>query len=372
MGKAAAKLVVGATETCVELRYLSAFKAVDPIVFLQVGRRRILVVPRMEQARAKRRDPRAQVFTPEDLRIPRPRRYQVSEWCVAMLRREGIQQVTVPGTFPVGVADILRRRRIGITPVVGAFLPERAIKRPDELKCLRESQQAAVIAVRAAISTVEKAEIDGAGYLRKDGRKLTSESVRELVSRTLFEHRCLCAETIIAGGEQATDCHETGHGPLRAGEAIVMDIFPRHMEHGYWGDVTRTIVRGEPSLELRALYSAVKAAQSVALARIKPGVRLTSIHQAASEEFVRRGYRTEMIDGKASGFFHGTGHGVGLEVHEAPSLGSAPGCLRKDHVVTVEPGLYYPGLGGVRIEDTVVVTKSGWRYLAPCEKRFQV
>jgi Xaa-Pro aminopeptidase len=152
-----------------------------------------------------------------------------------------------------------------------------------------------------------------------------------------------------------------------------MDIFPQHLEHGYWGDLTRTVVRGKAPARLRRMYQAVRAAQAAALAAIRPGVKCATVHERAAAEMKRRGFATVMEGAEASGFIHGTGHGVGLSIHEEPALADGvDGRLRAGHVVTVEPGLYYPGFGGVRIEDTVVVTPGGWRYLAPCEKRLEV
>jgi Xaa-Pro aminopeptidase len=166
--------------------------------------------------------------------------------------------------------------------------------------------------------------------------------------------------------------HERGHGPLRAGQPIVIDIFPRHKVHGYWGDITRTVARGPVLPAVRRMYGAVKAAQQAALRRLKPGVSGVTVHQTVEQVLEERGFKTRVGDGVAEGFIHGTGHGVGLDIHEAPPLGKSKGRLRAGHVVTVEPGLYYPGLGGVRVEDTVVITRGGWRYLATCPKRLLV
>jgi Xaa-Pro aminopeptidase len=237
---------------------------------------------------------------------------------------------------------------------------------------MRESQQAAVIAMRAAVDAIARAEIGPRRELRSGGRPLTSERVQRLVAEVLLAHNCAARDIIVAGGRQAADPHEQGAGPLHAGETIVLDIFPQSLRHGYWGDLTRTIVRGAATSEQRRLYAAVRAAQAAALARVRPGARCAAVHAAAVAEFDHRGYATRREDDRAVGFIHGTGHGVGLAIHEAPAVTRSEGRLRAGHVITVEPGLYYPDIGGVRIEDTVVVTRGGWRYLAPCEKRFEV
>jgi Xaa-Pro aminopeptidase len=196
--------------------------------------------------------------------------------------------------------------------------------------------------------------------------------VQKTITRVLMDHHCLSRDTIVAGGTQAADPHEKGHGPLRAHEAIVIDIFPKHQDHGYWGDLTRTVVRGRATAGLRRMYHAVRMAQSAALNAVKPGVRCATVHRRAAAELEMRGFKTTTVDGRRVGFIHGTGHGVGLEIHERPSLGLGKDRLKSGHVITIEPGLYYPEHGGIRIEDTIVVTHKGWRYLVPCERRFEV
>jgi Xaa-Pro aminopeptidase len=201
---------------------------------------------------------------------------------------------------------------------------------------------------------------------------LTSEIVRRLIHKTLIDHDCAGVETIVAGGDQATDPHERGHGILFAGQAIIIDIFPRSEKTGYWGDLTRTVCRGTAAPELKKLYHAVKAAQQAALRAVKPGVCADDVHAAAKVVFEKRGYKTEEVNGRHVGFIHGTGHGVGLDIHELPRVGTSGEILELGNIITVEPGLYYPGLGGIRIEDTLVVTEKGWRYLAPCAKKFEL
>jgi Xaa-Pro aminopeptidase len=168
--------------------------------------------------------------------------------------------------------------------------------------------------------------------------------------------------TIVAGGRQACDPHERGHGPLRAHELIILDIFPRDACTGYFGDLTRTVVRGRANTAQRQLWDTVCAAQRLAIRAIKPRAKGAAVHKAVQEFFVARGYPTERRDGRWTGFFHGTGHGLGLDLHEEPRLGVT--VFRKGQVFTVEPGLYYPEIGGARHEDVVTVTASGCRLLS--------
>jgi Xaa-Pro aminopeptidase len=151
-----------------------------------------------------------------------------------------------------------------------------------------------------------------------------------------------------------------------------MDIFPQNMKTGYWGDLTRTVLRGKASPYHKKMYNAVKSAQAAALSALRPGVTGRSVHLAACRELERRGFPVMFPDDQRKGFRHGTGHGVGLCIHEPPGINMYCGRLKKGQVVTVEPGWYDPQVGGVRIEDTVVITAHGWKYLVPCEKRFEI
>lgn len=365
-------LMVGSTDFFPSIAYASGFKAPGAVVFLKSGTNSYLVVPQLEFGRASRTGAEVQVFTPEMLGLQGPAKGKIREWACRLLQRMKIRAVAVPPSFPLGIARYLEQKGIGLSVAEKDLFPERAVKTADELRKIRESQQAAVIAMRAAITVIADSDIDSACFLRHRGKLITSEYIREVIARTLFNHNCIAKEIIVAGGSQAADPHENGSGALRAGEAIVMDIFPRHMTHGYWGDLTRTVVKGATSPFMKRVYHAVKAAQSAALSRVKAGVNCSTVHQAAVDEFQKRGLFSSVADGRGTGFIHSTGHGVGLAIHEAPSISTEKGRLKTGNVITIEPGLYYPGVGGVRIEDTIVVTASGWRYLVPCEKKFEV
>lgn len=365
-------LLAGNTDTFPSIEYACKFRAPDPVVFLRSGIANYLVVPQMEFGRASRTGMPVQVFTPETLGLQGVGKGKIREWVFYLLKRLEIKTVTVPSLFPHGIARYLEKRGIKVSIATKELFPERAVKTQDELRKIRESQQAAVIAMRAAITLITDSEIDNAGCLRYRGRMITAEYVRKLIARILFEHNCMTKDTIVAWGPQAADPHENGSGILRAGETIVIDIFPRNMTHGYWGDLTRTVVKGRASSFMKRVYHAVKAAQTIALNHVKAGVNCSTVHRAVVEEFNRRGLSSSILDGKGTGFIHSTGHGVGLSIHEAPSISTAEGRLKSGNVITIEPGLYYPGVGGVRIEDTIVVTQTGWRYLVPCEKKFEV
>ncbi|MDF7807143.1 Xaa-Pro peptidase family protein [Pontiellaceae bacterium B12219] len=288
------------------------------------------------------------------------------------MEKAGVRRLKVSSDFPVGLFQTLEKKGIKISVDKNPACPERKIKSAAEISKLRKSQQAAVASMKAGIALIGSAEIGPKNELYIGKEKLTSEKVRHLIHKTLIEYDCAGVETIVAGGDQGTDPHERGHGPLFAGQSIIMDIFPRSEKTGYWGDITRTVCRGPANPELKKLYNAVKAAQLAALKAVKPGICADEIHRLCQQIFEKRGFQTLEKEGRHVGFIHGTGHGVGLDIHELPRVGRSGEILEVGNIITIEPGLYYPGLGGVRIEDTVVVTKTGYSFLAACPKKFEL
>lgn len=365
-------LIVDVPERCADLLYAAGFRAPDPVVFLGANGKRWLVVSPMEQGRARETARGVKVLTSRELKLRPQERRRLSGWAAGVLREAGVRVAAVGPSFPLGVARRLERAGISLRVQEEGLFPGRQVKRAGETDRIAECQRAAVAAVRRATAMIGAARAGAGGVLELDGEPLTSERVRAAMQAVLIERDCLGRDMIVAGGVQGADPHQAGAGPLRAGESIVIDVFPQHQEHGYWGDITRTVVKGRPSPKLAAMYRAVHAAQRAALARVRAGAEAGLVHAAAVEEFARRGFETRMDGGRAEGFIHSTGHGVGLEIHEAPRLGPGGGRLRAGQVVTVEPGLYYADAGGVRIEDTVCVTRTGYRLLAACPKRFML
>ncbi|MDQ6969862.1 MAG: M24 family metallopeptidase, partial [Mariprofundus sp.] len=166
--------------------------------------------------------------------------------------------------------------------------------------------------------------------------------------------------------------HNIGSGFIRARQTIIIDIFPRVLKTGYWGDMTRTYVKGTASTAIKRLYRTVREGQDIGLSMVAEGVDGAVIHRKITDHFDRQGYPTKMIRGKQTGFFHGTGHGVGLQIHEAPRISVRSDILKANQVVTVEPGLYYPGLGGIRLEDMVIVRKGGCDNLTNYKRRLEI
>lgn len=350
-----------------DLRYASGFTAPDPVVMLVDGRRKFLVVSLLEFGRAKATAKVSDVFTPQLLGVTGPDRGSLAAWAVALLKKERRRAVIVGASFPFGVAERLRKAGIRVMVAEAALFPKRRRKTPAEIRKISAAQRAAVHAMKAAVQMIAESETDARGYLlMKDGKRLRSEDVRRRIDRVLLDHDCMAQDTIVAGGAQGADPHERGRGPLRAGQPVVIDIFPRHKVTGYWGDITRTIVKGDPKPAVTRMLRAVRAAQKAALSSIRAGVTVKRVHEAAQRALLEHDFKTTVKNGWGEGFIHSTGHGIGLEIHEAPSLNLTNTRLLAGDVVTVEPGLYYKRWGGVRLEDTVLVTKDGYRILASC------
>jgi len=231
----------------------------------------------------------------------------------------------------------------------------------------------AEIGMAEAIQALRASKPGKDGRLTLRNAPLTSERLRAIIDTAIVQANGNASHTIVAGGNQACDPHETGFGPLRANEPIIIDIFPRSQRTGYFGDITRTVVRGHASEAVRKLYATVQRGQQIAFQKIRAGVATKHVHDSVLTFFTQEGYKTGRHNGRMQGFFHGTGHGLGLEIHEAPRMGSnSPGELKVGQVVTVEPGLYYPGLGGVRLEDVALVTQKAARNLTRFEKVLEI
>jgi len=231
----------------------------------------------------------------------------------------------------------------------------------------------AEVGLAEGIQTLKNARIGKNRRLSYHNVPLTSEKLRAIIDIAIIQAGGLASHTIVAGGRQACDPHEQGHGVLRAHEPIIIDIFPRSQKTGYFGDITRTVVKGRANESARRLYQTVARAQEIGFEKIESGVAGAEVHKAVKEFFDGQGYKTGRRDGCMQGFFHGTGHGLGLEIHETPRISATSSdYLRAGHVVTVEPGLYYQEIGGIRLEDVAFIASNNPRNLTKFEKVLEV
>ena len=348
-------------------RYLSGFDAPDPFLTCYTPSGLSILVSGLEFGRAKTESRADRIKRPVDYNRgelvesygPVEANYRVT---AAFLADCGVDRVAVPERFPAGTADGLREQGIEVVVDTDDVLIDiRAVKTPTELDYIRTAQQANEAAMAAAERAIRAASVDGKGRLTLEGDVLTSERVKQIIEITLLKHGCGLDETIVACGQQAADPHNRGSGPLHAGEPIIIDIFPRDKSTGYHSDMTRTFCKGEPSETLAEWYELTEQALAAALDAVEPGNTGADVHAAACEVYENAGLPTFRTNPSTEvGFIHSTGHGVGLAVHERPSLSTEGGDLVAGQVITVEPGLYDPAVGGVRIEDIVIVTDDGY------------
>jgi len=350
--------------------YLSGFDAPDPFLTLYTGEVHLLFTRSLEYGRAKREARAATVERGTDFDYAtHVEEYGLEEGrsrtIAAFLDAHGVDSVATPPRFPLQTADGLRGRGIDVQADAEDTVTEvRATKTDAEIEHIREAQRANEAAMRRAEELIAGAEADTEGRLRSDGEVLTSERVKEEIEVTLLRHGCALDETIVACGRDAADPHERGSGPLQVDEPIIVDIFPRSKETRYHADMTRTFCHGEPTDRLVEWFELTDEAREAALAAVEPGTTGDEVHAAASTVYEDAGLPTLREDPTAeTGFIHSTGHGIGLDVHEQPSVSPDAGELKPGHVITIEPGLYDPDVGGVRIEDLVVVTEDGYENL---------
>jgi Xaa-Pro aminopeptidase len=372
-------LQIATPEIDADIYYATRFAAPDPVILIEHHGQKILAVTDFERDRALKVATVDTVWPALTVAAEDARRRRTtpdltpSGLAAAALRKLKVSLVEVPASMPIGFVERLHAMGFKLHIRSEDTFPRRLTKGPDEVRAIVAVQRATERAMAAAASMLRASRIVGR-ELRYAGKRLCAEDLRQAIQSTLLERQCIGAHTIVAVGNQAVDPHEEGHGPIRPGQPVVIDIFPRSMRTLYFADMTRTLVRGQPQRALVAQYRAVLKAQNKALSLIRPGVAVRAVHQAVQQVFADRGFVTGEQNGRLQGFTHSTGHGVGLEIHEPPRIGVAPESVRfrAGMIVTVEPGLYYYGVGGVRIEDLVLVTRQGIRNLTRYPKKLVV
>jgi len=370
-------LMVADSDRDANMLYATGMFVPDPFIYLRLRGRAIIVMSDLELDRARKQSPHCRALSlsryQKKLRGKGVNHPTVAHVIQAVLRERGVRWVVVPENFPLGLAGELARLGISAKARRGSFFPRREQKTPGEVKKISAALVMAEVGMAEAMQVLHASRTSRDGRLLHQNVPLTSEKLRSVIDAAILRASGLAVRTIVAGGKQGCDPHECGYGPLRANEPIIIDIFPRSQKTGYFGDITRTVVRGRASEGVQRLYDTVLRGQKLAFRQVRAGVPTLEVHQAVQDFFAREGYKTQRRNGRMEGFFHGTGHGLGLEIHEAPRMGpNSVGKLKPGHVVTVEPGLYYPELGGVRLEDVALVTANGARNLTRFEKVLEI
>ena len=375
MSTTPALLIIASSEKNADLYYATRFIAPDAFVFVRVRGKKFVLVSDLEIDRAKKQARVHGVFSTSRLASEYKEKHgktcSFMELVLYFLKKLNAQSVLVPGNFPVQYYAPLRHAGLRIHYKSGLFFEKRLIKDPIEIAAITRALRATEKAAHEAVRTLKRSVI------RKDklyfrGKILTSETLRRIIHRTLLEEGCAAEHTIVSCGHQSVDPHDQGSGPLHAHQPIIMDIFPRSEKTLYYADFTRTVVRGNASPELKKMYAAVKEGQNIGFKMIRHGISGKKVHETIRTKFAQLGFHTGVKDGRMQGFFHSTGHGLGLELHEPPRVGGGSDVLKTGQVVTVEPGLYYKGIGGVRLEDVIIVTKTGCKNLTKFPRQLEI
>lgn len=359
--------------TCnADMYYATGFLAGDAFTYLNTGKEMVLVSS-MEKGRAEKESRIQDIRSTSDYELKEKLKEYLEDgkaYCMMLtdlLKAENCSSIAVPRNFPLYYAECLGNQGIHLECVKSPFTILREKKTPDEVQAISTAQRACEQAVAVALDVIGKAGIQG-DELITNGKLLTAEDVRAIIHHSLLDSGCEADDTIVACGPGSADPHWRGSGVLNANQPIVLDVFPRHTFYRYYCDMSRTVVKGEPELKIQEMHEAVLAAQEVAFDMIRPDISGSDVHLAVCDSFNDAGFEV----GDDEGFIHSTGHSVGLDIHEKPGLGLQENLLEEGNVVTVEPGLYYKDVGGIRIEDMVVVTANGCKNLTIFDKNLQL
>jgi len=343
----------------------------DMTVFVDEGQGRTSMIVRpIEMARARGLGRAAKVYSPEELAPPTgldsDRNTAFAQATAHLLTQRGVRRVVSDAMLPLLFHHVLGKAGIEVRCDPDLGTRERRSKDDWEVSALRKAQQATEAGIRFAYETIREATVGHDGVLQVSGGPLTSSRLRGLINNFLMDRGCVSTDCITACGPIGADCHHRGDGPLREGLPIILDVFPMDTATRYFGDCTRTLCRGTIPRRLEEMHAAVVDAKRAAIAATRAGVRGSDVHKAACDVFRSRGY---MINLPAEGleqasndvifYGHGTGHGIGLEGHEGPYLDERGDVLVAGDALTIEPALYTKSLGGVRVEDMVIVRPNG-------------
>ena len=347
--------VVYASSRDADMRYLTRFTTSDPFVFFKKpGEKGTIIISQMETGRASR-ESTAVIMTRAQAGLPEIMKTEKDPWraTAKMIAGQAGKKILVPPNFPLALAKALGNY-CSVAVDKGTVLSLRAKKNRSEIRMLKNVQKVTEKAMGLAVSMIHNASVKK-DILYYDGKPLTSERIKFAMHSLLLEHECSAVDSIVSFGEDTAIPHMTGSGPIPANEPIVIDIFPFEEKTGYYADMTRTVSKGEPSPEIIDMYDALYEAKRIGISKVKAGISGAAVHQSVVDFFKERGYESN-----TRGFIHNLGHGVGLQVHELPTVGPSGTALKAGNVITIEPGLYYPGIGGVRLEDIGAVTSRGF------------
>ncbi|MBI2673649.1 aminopeptidase P family protein [Candidatus Woesearchaeota archaeon] len=374
MKKYDAALIIAASEKNADLFYATKFLAPDSFIYLQTSEKRIIFMNDLELERAKKQAKVEEVVSINKYaERSKEKSSKLIEVAAEILKEYKIKNLLVPSDFKAQDYVFLTNKGYKIEFKEDPFFEKRLVKTGEEVEAIKETQKHLEEAFDEAIRFLRVCTIKE-GFIYYDKKQVTSEDIKRIINVRLMQNNCIAKHTIVACGNDATDPHSSGSGALKANEQIIIDIFPQSLDTMYFADMTRTIVKGRASEKLKNIYETVKKAQQLAISMVKPGADAKEVDLKVKEFFEKNSYKTGVINGVTQGFFHSTGHGIGLEIHEPPILSSkrASYTLKEGNVITIEPGLYYIDKGAVRLEDMVVVSKNGCINLTKCQKYLEI
>jgi len=347
-----------------DLLYASGFKCMDEFLYIQKGRSKTIITSSMETGRAEKESKATRVHSFKELN---KRGNEFEDILLTYLEKNNEQTICVPYDFPAGLVDKLRQESVKVEIKDSGF--QRDKKNPEEIEYISQTQEATAKAMHKAMTLIADARVHKSIlYIGKE--ELTSDIVKSEINIELIRNGALSGEEpIVVCGDACVNVHDTGHGALRAGETIIIDIFPQSITSRYFSDMTRTFVKGKATKEAKALYEAVNTMKTYMIERVRPRRAMAKLTKKCRKEFEKRGYKTGVVDGVAQGFIHSIGHGLGLEIHEEPMGRSR---IKTNAVIAIEPGLYYKGIGGVRLEDVVIAEKGGCRNITKFPEVFEL
>jgi Xaa-Pro aminopeptidase len=368
------RVIFASSEESADMLYATKFSVPDAFLFLLQNGKKTILLSDLEIDRGRKQAKVDEIIALSSIERVLEKRLKnkppIDKTIAHFLRKRRVKRVAVPYSFPIGLATELAKEGVVVVPVAGLFWSEREFKTPEELKLIQLAIRITEIGLARGIEVLRASDVRSGKRLFWAGKPLTSERLRAEIDTAILRAGGVSASTIVAGGDHACDPHDRGSGPLKANSLIILDVFPKHVESGYYGDLTRTVVKGQASEAQRKLWYTVLEAQKFSLQKIRAGGSGADLQQEVSELFKEKGYPAEIRDGRWVGFFHGLGHGLGLDIHEQPRIAKTD--FKPGQVLTVEPGLYIPGVGGARIEDDGVVTKSAFEVLSRFPKQLQV
>ena len=371
-------LIVADSERDANMLYAVRMFVPDPFIYLKLDGACHVVLSDLEIDRAKKCARHCVVHSLSDyqarLKKTGVKRPGLAHVICAILKERRTKKISVPPNFPHGLARQLRDLNVKVKLWKnGESLPARELKTPEEVKKISAALMMAEVGLSEGIQALKRAKVGRNCRLIYNNSPLTSERLRAIIDTAIIQAGGFVNRTIVSCGDQACDPHEHGYGPLKANVPIILDVFPRSQKTGYCGDITRTVVKGRAPEPVRKMYHTVAQAQDLVFKDLCDGASGRQIHEKVSKYFESQGFKTGKENGRMQGFFHGTGHGVGLEIHESPRISkTSTDKLQAGHVVTVEPGLYYLGVGGVRLEDMAYLTRKAPKNLTKFEKVLEV